>query len=249
MADKSTGLYGSDPASNMPRVVVSEIIGTLFLVFTGTSLVVAAILSGNNLVQPYEFMPVALGFGLILAAMVYGLGHISGAHFNPAVTLGLATTGRFPWKYVPFYIGAQIIGACLAALAVLLTFGSAVGRGTYLGATYPAQGVTNLRALFVEFMITFLLVLTIVAVATDKRVPKAAAGLAVGFALTAAIMIALPITGGAVNPARALGPMIVSGNLTSWWVYILGPVLGGVMAAVVYNRFLAAAEEPADSPE
>ena len=172
------------------------------------------------------------------------LGHISGAHLNPAVTLGLAITRKFPWAFVPAYVVAQLVGAVVGALATWVLFGGPARTVANLAATYPADGVSSLRALVVEALVTFVLVLVIMAVATDERVPAPVAPLAVGAALAVGVLIAGPVTGGAVNPARALGPMLVAGKLTAFWVYLVGPIVGGVLAALVYDRFLADAEAP-----
>ena len=190
-------------------------------------------------------MAVALAFGLALAAVVAAIGHVSGAHVNPAVTLGMAAAGKFPWNYTPVYIGAQLLGAVLAALATWLTFGGAGARSeASLAATYPARGVGDLQAFVVEILITFILVFVVMAVATDERAPAAIAPIAVGFALAVGVFIAGPVTGGSVNPARSLGPMIVAGDLTSVWLYVLGPIIGGALGALVYDRFMAQTEGP-----
>jgi len=118
----------------------------------------------------------------------------------------------------------------------------AMPRG--VAATFPAGGVGDLQALLVELLITFILVFVVISVATDDRVPGAVAPVAVGLALAAGVFIAGPVTGGAVNPARALGPMLVAGEFTAAWVYVVGPIAGGVLAALLYDRFISAGEEP-----
>lgn len=239
------GLYGSDSAQNMVRSASAELIGTAILVFVGTAVAVGAIIERPTAGATYDSLAVALAFGLTLVALVGALGHVSGAHLNPAVTLALAVTRKFPWPFVPAYLGAQLAGGVLGAIATWLTYGGPARSEASLAATFPAAGVTDLRALVVEALITFVLVLVIMAVATDERVPSTStASVSVGFALAAAVFIGGPITGGAVNPARALGPMIAAGDLTSFWVYLLGPVVGAVLAALTYDRFLAAAEAP-----
>lgn len=241
----SAGLYGSElTASNMVRAAVAEVVGTFLLVLTGTAVATAAILGASTAGDGYGSLGIALAFGLILAAIVAAIGHVSGAHVNPAVTLGLAATGKFPWRYVPTYLLAQLLGAILGAFGTWMAFGSAARNEASLAATFPQEGVGDLQALGVEAMITFVLVFVIVSVATDERVPPAAAPLAVGFALAAGVFIGGPVTGGAVNPARALGPMFVSLEFTAMWVYVVGPVIGGVLAALVYDRFISKAEDP-----
>jgi len=156
----------------------------------------------------------------------------------------MAAARRFPWNYVPIYIAAQLVGAVVAALATWLTFGGPARSKANLAATYPAQGVGDLQAFVVEILITFILVFVVISVATDERAPAAIAPIAVGFALAVGVFIAGPVTGGAVNPARALGPMVVAGDLTAAWLYILGPIIGGILAALLYDRFLAQTEAP-----
>jgi MIP family channel proteins len=246
MAD-STGLYGSSTAANIPRVIVAELIGTYFLVLSGISVVVAAALNLPIAGLPANSLAVALSFGLVLIALVFALGHISGAHFNPAVTIALAVTRKFPFKYAPFYLIAQMGGAILAAYTVLYMFGEKSKTIASLGATLPAAGVDAWRVLVVEAVVTFLLMIVIMAIATDSRSPKAAAGTAIGFTLAIGVLVAGPLTGGAVNPARALGPMIASGKYTAYWAYIAGPLLGAVWAAVLYSFVLAGAEEPSEA--
>jgi MIP family channel proteins len=240
------GLYGSQiDASHMLGAAIAELVGTFILVFGGTAVAVAAILARPTAGAAYDSLAIALAFGLTLSAVVAAIGHVSGAHVNPAVTLGMAAAGKFPWKYTPIYLVAQLVGAVLAALATWLTFGGPGRSEAKLAATYPAQGVGDLQAFIVEILITFILVFVVMAVATDDRAPAAIAPIAVGFALAVGVFIAGPVTGGSVNPVRSLGPMIVAGDLTSVWLYILGPIIGGLLGALLYDRFMAQTEAPA----
>ena len=237
----ATGLYGSRAGENLLRSGAAELLGTFVLVLAGGAVAVGA---GTTDPPVYDLLAIVLAFGLALTALVAALGHVSGCHLNPAVTLGLAVTRKFPWRAVPVYVVAQLVGAVLASLA---TWAVHTGRGrevANLSTTLPAPGVSDGRAFFVEALITFVLVLVVISVATDDRVPAAAAPLAVGSALAVCIFIAAPVTGGAVNPARAFGPAVVSGNLDALWLYLLAPVVGGVLAAVVYDRLLAPAQAP-----
>jgi MIP family channel proteins len=240
------GLYGSQvDSSHLVGAAIAELVGTFILVFGGTAVAVGAILARPTAGGAYGSLAVALAFGLALAIVVAAIGHVSGAHVNPAVTLGMAAAKKFPWNYTPVYVGAQLVGAILGALATWLTFGGAGARSeANLAATYPARGVGDLQAFVVEILITFILVFVVMAVATDERAPAAIAPIAVGFALAVGVFIAGPVTGGSVNPARSLGPMIVAGDLTSVWLYVLGPVIGGVLAALLYDRFMAQTEGP-----
>jgi len=245
----TTGLYGSSTTQNVPRVAAAELIGTYLLVLAGTSVAVAALLDRGIAGGAADSLAVALAFGLALVALVNALGHVSGAHLNPAVTLALAVTGKFPWRYVPVYLVAQLLGAVLASLTVWATYGDAARDRGSLAATLPATGVGSGTVVVMEALVTFFLVLTIVSVATDSRVPQAVAGLSVGVALAVCVLVAGPLTGGAVNPARALGPMIVSGRFDGVWAYLVGPLVGGVLAAFCYDRFLSRAEEPSQAEE
>jgi MIP family channel proteins len=241
----SGGLYGSQiDASHIVGAAIAELVGTFILVFGGTAVAVGAILARPTAGAAYDSLAIALAFGLALAAVVAAIGHVSGAHVNPAVTLGMAAAKKFPWSYVPIYVGAQLVGAVLAALATWLTFGGPARSEAKLAGTYPAQGVGDLQAFIVEILITFILVFVVMAVATDDRAPAAIAPIAVGFALAVGVFIAGPVTGGSVNPARSLGPMLVAGDLTSVWLYILGPIIGGVLGALLYDRFMAQTEAP-----
>ena len=248
MNKRSTGLFGSSPGMNMTTAAVAEFIGTFILVFAITATVSAAALHVSPAGQAYSALAIVLVNGLTVAALATALGHVSGGHLNPAVTLALAITGDFPWRSTPIYLVAQFAGACLAAVATWLCYGAQALSQAHLGATAPAQGVGGLEVLIVEALISFVLVFVIVAVATDDRAPAGAAPLSIGFALAAAVFIGLPITGAGVNPARALGPMIVSGQLTDWWAYLIGPVIGGTVASLLYDKFLEQASVPVDEP-
>jgi MIP family channel proteins len=236
----SGGLYGSQiDASHIVGAAIAELVGTFVLVFGGTAVAVAAILARPTAGAPYDSLAVALAFGLALVTVVAAVGHVSGAHVNPAVTLGMAATKKFPWNYVPHYVAAQLAGAVLAAFATWITYEGAARGKAKLAATYPTQGVGDLQAFVVEILITFILVFVVMAVATDDRAPAAIAPIAVGFALAVGVFIAGPVTGGSVNPARSLGPMLVAGDLTSVWLYVLGPIVGGIIGALLYDRTMA----------
>ncbi len=222
---------------------IAELVGTFILVFTGTAVVAAAVLlrptAGPGI---YDSLAVALAFGLALTAIVAAIGHVSGAHVNPAITLGLAATNKFPWQYVPFYVGAQLLGGILGAAGTWIAYGSEARRLVGLAATIPAENVGDLQALVVEILVTFILMFVVISVATDDRAPAGVAPLAVGFALACGVLIAGPVTGGSLNPARTLGPMILAGEFTAVWVYIVGPIIGAVLAALLYNRFVSRAD-------
>ncbi|WP_432498207.1 MIP/aquaporin family protein [Kineococcus gypseus] len=235
------GLYGSDAGANTLLSGTAEAVGTFVLVLAGTATAAAGVVAQP---VPYDLLAVVLAFGLALAALAAALGHVSGCHLNPAVTLGLAVTRRFPWRAVPVYVACQLAGAVMASLAVWAFYGERAREAFGLAATVPAPGVGDARALLVEAVITFVLVLVVISVATDERAPAAAAPLAVGATLAVCVAVAAPLTGGAVNPARAFGPALVSGTWDSFWVYLVGPLVGGVLAALLYDRVLGRAEAP-----
>jgi MIP family channel proteins len=237
--DQTQGLYGSHiDSSNMLGSAVAELIGTFILIFTGCAVATAAVLQRPTAGPAfYDSLAVALAFGLALVVIVAAIGHVSGAHVNPAVTLGLAATNKFPWQYVPIYLGAQIVGAVLGAIATWVAYGSAAREAANLAATLPAEGVGDIQALLVEILVTFVLVFVVISVATDERAPAGVAPLAVGFALACGVLIAGPVTGGSLNPARTLGPAIVAGQFDAVWVYLAGPTIGAVLAALAYERF------------
>ena len=243
--EQRRGLHGHRLDVNLAAAAVAEALGAFGLVFAICATVVGAALARPVVGTPYGSLAVPLAAGLALTCMVAALGHISGAHFNPAVTLGLAVTGQFRWRHVPVYLVAQLLGAIGAGLACWLVYGESARTVAHLGATFPASGVGAGAAFAVEVMVTFLLVLVIMAVATDSRVPTGVAAVAIGSALTMAVFISGPISGAGVNPARSLGPMIVAGKFTDWWVYLLAPALGGIVGGVTYNGFLRWGNGPA----
>jgi MIP family channel proteins len=233
-------LHGHQLERNLARAVTAEAIGTFVLVLAITSTAVAAALSRPVAGTPYGSLAVPVAGGLALAIAVASLGHISGGHLNPAVTLGLAINRRFPWAYAPGYIIAQFAGAITAAAVTWGLYGDQARAIARLGAPVPAIGVSVGRVLAAEAIVTFVLVLVVVAVATDTRVPRGIAAIAIGAALAVAIVISGPVSGAGVNPARAIGPMILAGQFSDWWAYLVAPVAGGVVAVALYDRFLRA---------
>jgi MIP family channel proteins len=243
-ATDTAGLHGHPLAANLARATLAEGVGTFMLVLTIISTAIGATLAKPVAGAPYGSLAVPLAGGIVLAIVVASMGHVSGAHLNPAVTLGLAFNRKFPWSAVPAYVVAQLVGAIAAALVAWGFYGGPARSVAKLGATYPAPGVSLGSAFAAEAVVTFMLVLVVIAVATDTRVPQGVAAMAIGAALAAAILISGPLTGAGVNPARSIGPMIVAGNMTDWWLYVLAPIIGGVAAATLYDRFLRAGAAP-----
>ncbi|GFZ07146.1 NOD26-like intrinsic protein 1;2 [Actinidia rufa] len=206
--------------------LVAEVLGTYFLIFAGCGAVVVN-LDKDRVVS---FPGIAIVWGLVVMVMVYSVGHISGAHFNPAVTIAFASCKRFPWKQVPAYIAAQVLGSTLASGTLRLIFN---GKQYQFAGTAPTG--TELQSFVLEFIITFYLMFVISGVATDNRAIGELAGLAVGATVLLNVMFAGPISGASMNPARSLGPAIVSNRYEGIWIYILAPISGAVAGAWVYN--------------
>jgi glycerol uptake facilitator protein len=232
--------------------LLAEVFGTGFLVFIGVGSVPATLLV---LGKSHPFTMADLGiisfaFALIVIAMVYAIGHISGCHINPAVTVALAATRKFPWSQVPAYIGAQVTGAILGSVAIIGVLGKTAGKDLGLGVAAFHAGVGYPRATFAEFIGTFLLVFTVFGV-IDRRAPAGWAGLAIGFVVFAAIVVVAPATSASINPARTLGPMIVlqgAGGSVAWsqiWAYFVGEFAGGLLAGLAYTAMAATKSRPA----
>ncbi|MBA0871315.1 hypothetical protein Goshw_024167 [Gossypium schwendimanii] len=218
----------SDLGFSVPFIqkLMAEVLGTYFLIFAGCAAVVVNV---NN--EKVVSLPgISIVWGLAVMVLVYSLGHISGAHFNPAVTIAFATCKRFPLKQVPAYVFAQVIGSTLAAGTLRLLFS---GPHDVFAGTSP-QG-SDLQAFGIEFIITFYLMFIISGVATDNRAIGELAGLAIGATVLINVMFAGPITGASMNPARSLGPAIVSNHYKGIWIYLMSPTLGAVSGAWVYN--------------
>ena len=206
------------------RRLAAELVGTFALVFAGCGAIMVDAKTGA-----LGHVGVAIAFGLVIMAMIYAVGHISGAHLNPAVSLAFALNRHFPWARTVAYWIAQLLGA-LAAAALLR---GSLGDIAHLGATLPSgsQGQSFLW----ELVMTFFLMLVIMAVATDTRAVGEAAAIAIGGTVGLDAMFGGPISGASMNPARSAGPALVSGDLHALWLYIVAPILGACLGAVTYQ--------------
>jgi len=214
------------------RRCAAELLGTFALVFIGAG----ACIAHHGHPDDITHVGVALAFGGVVACAVYSLGHISGAHINPAVTVALAATRDFPLRQVLPYVAAQCAGALVASAAHLGTFGSEAAAAANFGSTLPV-GTTLAGAFAFEFILTFILMLVVMAVATDARVPRAVGGLAIGAAVCVDCLAAGKCCGASMNPARSLAPAVFAGGpaLGALWLYLCAPALGALAAAMAYR--------------
>ncbi|WP_299104727.1 MIP family channel protein [uncultured Tenacibaculum sp.] len=202
---------------------ISEFIGTFALIFCGTgAMVVNEVTNGADLTH----IGVAITWGLIVMAMIYAFGEISGAHFNPAVTISFAYAKKFSWKEVPKYIIAQLLGALLGSVMLWVLF----PESEFYGATIPS--IVPWRAFIFELLLTFFLMLVIINVSTGSKEVGVMAGIAIGGVVLLEAMFAGPMTKASMNPARSIAPAIVSGHLEHLWLYILAPILGALLAVI-----------------
>jgi len=213
--------------SNLFRKVAAEMVGTFALVFAGCG----AIMVSQAAPDVVGHGGVCAVFGLVIMAMIFATGHISGAHFNPSVTLAFAIVGRFPWPQVPYYI----LGQCLAALAAAGLLSLSLGNDGVLGSTALAGDLHVGSGFLLEVVFTFFLMFVITSVATDSRAVGQSAGIAIGGTVALVALFGGPLTGASMNPARTLGPALVSSNLEHLWLYIAAPVLGAGLGALCYD--------------
>ena len=216
---------------NVLGAAAAELIGTFMLLFFGTG----AILAAGGAEEASQKLLIGLAFGLTILAAAYLFGHVSGAHLNPAVTIGLFAGKRFPREAVPFYVVAQVLGAILGVLAVALVFPDAEISGTV---TAPGDGVGVGEAFLAELILGFVLMLVVKGTVVDDRAEGVSAGLAIGLTIVVGHLAMIPVSGASFNPARSIGSAVVGGELGDLWIYLIAPVLGAVAGALLYERFL-----------
>jgi aquaporin Z len=244
--------------AQMTKKALAELVGTFWLVFGGVGSAVLALgAPGINI----GLTGVSLAFGLSVVTMAYAIGHISGCHLNPAVTLGLVAGGRFKAADAPLYIAAQIVGACVAALVLSTIAGGKEGFdlvGSNFGANgfgaHSPEGYPMGAAFLCEVVMTFIFLFVILG-ATDTRAPQGFAPLAIGLALTLIHLVSIPVTRTSVNPARSISQALFVGGwaLEQLWLFIVAPILGGVLGALAYRAIAsesprAASKNPEPSP-
>jgi len=218
----------------MRNKLSAEFIGTFILVFAGSGAVMI-----NDITGALGHAGVALTFGFVIVALIYSFAHVSGAHFNPAVTIAFYSMGEFDRKRVLPYISAQILGAIAASITLFYLLQedfNQLSEVSYLGATLPHGSVA--QSFGFEFLLAFILMLVISASAVHGKAIKDFAGIAIGFTVGLEAMFAGPITGASMNPARSIGPAIVSGHFEHLWLYVVATILGALLAALVYVKLI-----------
>lgn len=205
---------------------LAEGIGAFALVFAACGAIATWSITGAP-----GHVGISLVFGLVIAGLVYATGHVSGAHFNPAVTIAFAATGHFPWQRVPAYIASQVLGgiAGAATLWALLPEAATYGSTTLHGSLSLVQGLA------IEILLTAVLMFVIAGVATDGRAVGAMAGNAIGGTVALSALWAGPLTGASMNPARSIGPALADGEWGILWLYVVGPIVGALLGARLYE--------------
>ncbi|MDX8367355.1 aquaporin [Cytobacillus sp. IB215665] len=208
----------------MRKKLISEYLGTYFLVFAGTGAIII-----NSITNSLTHIGIAITFGLVVMALIYTFGHVSGAHFNPAVTTAFIVNGDIELREGLYYIIIQFLAGISASASLLLLFGDVAN----LGATLPHGSAT--QSFLLEIILTFFLMMVIFGSAIHGKAVKSFAGIAIGATVGLEAMFAGPISGASMNPARSLGPALISGTFDHLWVYIIATTIGAVAAAVVYK--------------
>lgn len=215
------------------KALIAEFIGTFALIFIGVGAIAGNHISGGQT----GLTGIALAHGLAIAVMVTATAAVSGGHLNPAVTIGLLTAGKIDKVNAAGYVLAQCLGAITAAGLIKLCIPAVVLTAVGMGTPNLSEGISVSMGLITEIILTFFLVFVVYGSAVDKRAPKMG-GLFIGLTVTLDILMGGPITGAAMNPARHLGPALLGGGLQYLWLYWVGPVIGGILAAVCYKRYL-----------
>lgn len=215
------------------KPLIAEFIGTFTLVFIGVGAIASSAIPGVN----SGLVGIALAHGIALAVMITATAAISGGHLNPAVTIGLLAAKKINTSTAIQYVIAQCIGAIVAAALIKGVIPAEILTAVSLGTPMLGAGVTPMMGLVTEIILTFFLVFVVYGTAVSKHAPKMG-GLFIGLTVTMDILMGGPLTGAAMNPARHLGPALVGGNLANIWIYWVGPVIGGVLAALTYHKAL-----------
>lgn len=249
---------------SLKKRFLAELIGTFFLVFMGAGAAAITLMISKGSAVPNAFnigigalgglgdwLAIGLAFGLTIVVLIYAMGHISGCHINPAVTIALWATKKFPGNEVVPYIIAQLIGASLASFLFAVSVGMNAVTVGGLGATAPFEGISYYQAILVETIGTFLLMFVIMGAGVDRRAVPGFAGISIGFTVAAVITTIGNISGASLNPARTFGPylgdyVLAGNNLWNYFpIYIIGPIVGAVLAAFIYEYISSEEKLPA----
>ena len=233
---------------NIGKKFIAELLGTFFLVFFGTGAAVVTLLISDDLGTAGigllgglgDWIAIALAFGLTVMICIYVFGKISGAHLNPAGTIGLLVTKNISLIDSVYYIVAQVIGSCLGSLLLFVCLGAPAVTIGGLGATAPGLGVSYIQAMIAECIGTFFLMLVVMGVAVDEKAEPGFAGITIGMTVATVIVVLGAFTGASINPARTFGPYLMDtllggANLWAYFpIYLVGPIVGAVLAALAY---------------
>jgi aquaporin TIP len=229
----------------MPRKLLAEFVGTFALIFIGAGSIVAVGNEITGITPGAGLVTIALAHGLAIGTMVTAVGHVSGGHFNPAVSVAAWVTRRLTTLELFAYLVAQFAGGIVGAAVLRLVVPPDSWEPAVLGATLVASTISDAQAITIEAVLTFFLVWVVFGTAIDPEGAFAKiAGLAIGFVIAMDIMMGGPFTGASMNPARSLGPAVVAGEYTGVWVYFIGPVIGAALAAVSYDQVVLRRRAP-----
>ena len=230
--------------SRLGAALVAEAVGTFLFFFVGAGSVILAVHAGDG--GP-GLVGIALAHGLALAVMVSAFGAISGGHFNPAVTVAVRLAGRIEWSHAAMYVVAQLAGGLAAGFALLWVFPEGVANEAMVGTPALGEGISVGAGIAIEAVLTLLLVLAVFGTAIDMRAPRLG-GMAIGLAVAADVLMGGPLTGAAMNPARWFGPAVAAGAYDDWYVWWIGPLIGAIVAAVLYRYVFEGEAEPDVTP-
>jgi len=247
MADEErtepVGERSEQQGGGLSRKLIAEFVGAFTLIFIGAGSIISAQALGGG-VGGAGLITIALAHGLAIGVMVSAVGHVSGGHFNPAVSIGAWVTQKLSLRDLITYIGAQLSGAIAGAALLRLAIPEDYWKPVNLGIP-GVSAVSDGQAVLIEAILTFFLVWVVYATAIDPDGSFGkVAGLAIGFVIAMDIMMGGPFTGAAMNPARAFGPALLSGEWTGQWVYWVGPIAGGVLAGTLYDLFILRPRQP-----
>ena len=230
--------------SRQGAALVAEAVGTFLFFFVGAGAVVLAHYVGA---AGPGLVGIALAHGLALAVLVSALGAISGGHFNPAVTVAVRLAGRIEWQTAATYVIAQLVGAAAAGYALIAVMPQSAVNTSFAGTPTLDPGIGLAAGITIEAVLTLVLVLTVFGTAIDSRAPRLG-GMAIGLAVAADILVGGPLTGAAMNPARWFGPALASGHWENWFVWWVGPLIGAIVGAVIFQYALEGEAEPEVTP-